>query len=349
MPQWAINLGVTSQEWNRFAAAMQATYGWRARALWSSAQGQSYFRQWQVNVEKPVTIGRTYILKGEPVTGAVKDGAPGAKVTAPTTLPEKSIYGYTPEEWVMYGQDLFGMQRQMAESQTQRDFERWQTEKGLEYQRGQQELAARYGGYTIPSILGKQAQEFELWRNQLASQMTGPANEVARWFVAHKPNPYTTAASGEQRGYNIANWGKELRAMPTSADLQMGATGQLEASGRRAELEQAISETEESGAEAEAVAAQARALYERGPETPAWLPQYVPGVGEYLGKLPKVPTPSGQQLTKMAPSQSQYLAGAIDWFGGRSWQDILAETETMLPKAPRRNVTSWRPRTQARV
>jgi len=173
----------------------------------------------------------------------------------------------------------------------------------------------------------KQADEFEGWRNTLLGQMTGPANEVARWFVAHKPNPYTISRS-ESIGRNMANWRAEASTAPP-AEAQR--------------LAQVIKGAEEEQAEAGAEEEQALALAAQGPPTPAWLSQYVPGVGKNLGSLPFVPTPSGQMLSKMSPSQSSYMAGAIDWFGGRSWQDILAETESMLPQAPRRAATRWSP------
>lgn len=153
--------------------------------------------------------------------------------------------------------------------------------------------------------VGAQSQEFEIWRERLLSQLTGPANEVSRWFVQKRPNPYRQA------------WESRL------AD-----------------------EEEEEGLEREQ--GEAKEAFRAGPPTPDWLSKFAPGVGERLGSLPFVPTPSGQQLTKMAPSESQFLAGAIDWFGGRPWQDILSEAESMLPQV-RRGATKWRPQVQGRV
>ncbi len=88
----------------------------------------------------------------------------------------------------------------------------------------------------------------------------------------------------------------------------------------------------------------------RGVSAPGWLPEFVPGTeagkpvgwgqafqnGEIqAGGMPFVPTPSGQQLTKLSPSQVRWLSGAINVYGGRSWEDILSEAESMQPVTPR--------------
>ena len=101
-----------------------------------------------------------------------------------------------------------------------------------------------------------------------------------------------------------------------------------------------------------------------GPPTPSWMPELVPGTkaGQPLGKgmattsggqgsgLPFVPTPSGQQLTRMAPSQAQWLSGAINWYGGRPWGDILAQAEQMQPLTPQgAGRRRWSPPSQYRV
>ena len=221
-----------------------------------------------------------------------------------------------------------------------------QMRRGMEWMQRQNQLLSQ-GGAMGMDIRARQAEEFETWRNRLMGQMTGPAYSVARWFVQHKQNPYVpSAAEGIER--DIGAREAQLPGLqeaagqgPGGIDAQIGAKAQQlsqEIEGLRSEAEEGEREREEG-----------LALSRRGPETPSWMPEYVPGVGKYLGALPRVPTPSGQQLTKMQPSQAQYLSGAIDWFGGRPWEDILAEAEVMQPRAPRRTATQWRPQTQRRV
>ena len=82
------------------------------------------------------------------------------------------------------------------------------------------------------------------------------------------------------------------------------------------------------------------------PPAPGWLPEYVPGevAGQPISKR-VVPTPSGQQLTKMPWSQVEGLAGYAEFTGGRPWRDILAHAELMLPKG-RGYRTTWTPAKQ---
>ena len=75
------------------------------------------------------------------------------------------------------------------------------------------------------------------------------------------------------------------------------------------------------------------------PNAPRWLPKYAPG--QTTGRMitaQNVPTPSGQQLTGMSPSQAGQLGYFADWTkkmgGGRNWKDILSEAEIMQPRTP---------------
>ena len=221
-----------------------------------------------------------------------------------------------------------------------------QTQRELEYVKQQNQLLSRGGAFQI-DMRRQQAQVFDKWRSDFLSQHTGPAYEVARWFVQHSQNPYTPSAA-EGIGRDIGTREAQLPGVqeaagqgPGGIDTQIGAKAQ--------QLAQEIEGLQSEIGEVERDREEALALSRRGPATPSWMPEYVPGVGKYLGALPRVPTPSGQQLTKMQPSQAQYLSGAIDWFGGRPWEDILAEAEVMQPRAPRRTATQWRPQTQRRV
>ena len=188
-----------------------------------------------------------------------------------------------------------------------------------------QEIGAdipEWGVSGAQSVMAERLRAQARWRQDqrrlLAGLPSGPEGDVARWFVQNQPDPYR----------------------------MLGRVG----------TEPSASETGRQPA---------------GPPAPSWLPEFVPGTtaGEPIGgwqfpygrrpweteeltptgtgTMPFVPTPSGQQLTRMKPSQVAWLQGAIGHYGGRSWGDILAEAEVMQPQTPRgAGQRRWRPPTQ---
>jgi len=70
------------------------------------------------------------------------------------------------------------------------------------------------------------------------------------------------------------------------------------------------------------------------PDTPAGLSQYVPGLetGQMITKQ-NVPTPSGQQLTAMSPTQTEQLGYYTKW-AGQNWGDILNQAKLNQPYTP---------------
>ena len=220
-----------------------------------------------------------------------------------------------------------------------------QMQRELKYLRQQQAIPlSNFTG----GIRGKQAKEFEMWRETFLAQRTGPANAVARWVIQHKPNPYAWDVGGGESRSSIEKQGGIESGM---SEYQKGYALGVPEEGVGTEISRRQKLSEREGEEGKREYDEAVSLYERGPETPAWLHAFAPNAGQYLNlnKPLNVLTPSGQQLTSMAPSQSQYLAGAIDVLGGRSWQDVLAQAEIQLPKAPQRGRTAWRPPSQGRV
>jgi len=72
------------------------------------------------------------------------------------------------------------------------------------------------------------------------------------------------------------------------------------------------------------------------PKIPDWLAQ-ASGVSGYVPeKGTKVPilTPSGQSWMAMTPTQQEMFGGLVDWAGQRTMEDILTQTQSMLPKSP---------------
>lgn len=170
------------------------------------------------------------------------------------------------------------------------------------------------------NVMAERLRQQDQWRaNQsllLRDLPTGPEGEVARWFVGNMRDPWAA----------LGNIGPE----PTR---ELTPQGQEEA--------------------------------RRGPPAPGWLPEYVPGTtaGEPVGtgtariygeqmvkglsEMPFVPTPSGQQYTRMTPSQERYMVGLTNWFPGRSWEDIRNEMQGMQPITPAgAGQRRWRPSSQ---
>ncbi len=78
------------------------------------------------------------------------------------------------------------------------------------------------------------------------------------------------------------------------------------------------------------------------PPTPGWMTSLVPGqeAGQTLRKT-GLPTPSGQQLAGLLPSQMGALSGYAGYTGG-SWADTLAQAKKMQPETPFVR-SSWKP------
>ena len=74
-----------------------------------------------------------------------------------------------------------------------------------------------------------------------------------------------------------------------------------------------------------------------GPATPAWLSKLEPTMGATVGKMEPTP-PSGQAWGRLTPSQQQKWGGWAEW-GGYKPEDILFQTQQMLPRP--RTGTRW--------
>ena len=216
------------------------------------------------------------------------------------------------------------------------------TERERSFLALEQQQLGRLGIHNQPNVAKKQAEEFELWRNRMLSQLSGPANEVARWFVQHKENPYEqmmwSPAGGYEalgQAYATAQDRAESQNLPgggmTPAEQQLQTATLSSAVARTVEEEEAVREYEREKNLAQSV-------FQRGPETPGWVSEFAPAVGKTLPLdygLGAVPPPSGQQLTKMTPGQSEWLGGTMDWFGKQRWEDLMAKAAVMQPRTPR--------------
>tara|TARA_Y100000310_G_scaffold144390_1_gene143633 strand:+ start:6835 stop:8061 length:1227 start_codon:yes stop_codon:yes gene_type:complete len=201
----------------------------------------------------------------------------------------------------------------------------------------------------------KIAQSYEDWRRRLLGELTGPEDWITRWQVEQTPEKYP--------------WEPAPRTEFPEIDLLETAIAQkISSAGGRPEdldeLEHLISmERQLEGWKQEEIESQkiaaawpeqptigqiAAGAKTKAPPAPAWFPEYAPGqvAGRAITKE-SIPTPSGQQLTRLPPSQAAGLGGYVEWAGGRPWQDILAHAEIMQPEMPRgAGQTRWRPVTQ---
>lgn len=289
--------------------------------------------------------------------GEVKKEEKTTEATEEKKEETRNALGYTPEEWLTFGRDMYELQVRQTEAMN----EAYTSQANTEYLRRQQQLQSR-GGFTDydDTIRNQQFEEFENWRNRLSSQLTGPANSVARWFVTHKPNPYkitveeqlTRAVAGWQAEYNrIANEGPRADVAYANEQIGWGNERRTTETPRQKQLAENIRQAGEAAEASLQAKEQETVEWMRGPKTPAWMSQFTPGVGEYLsqGKALNVQTPSPQQLNRLTPDQSDYLAGTIEYLGGtQSWRDAVARAEMMLPRNPARKAV-WRPAIQGRI
>jgi|6_EtaG_2_1085325.scaffolds.fasta_scaffold01346_2 hypothetical protein len=77
------------------------------------------------------------------------------------------------------------------------------------------------------------------------------------------------------------------------------------------------------------------------PEIPRWL-QTASGI---TGRVPKTRqpmlTPSGQSWSRLNPTQREMFAGLSDFAGERPFEDVIGQTQSMLPQAPSLGSNRW--------
>ncbi len=287
----------------------------------------AYYQQLQVGRTPPLP-SRTYTWKPESApAGEVPVGTTPTAPTTPTTpaTPDenKKFYGYTAEEWGIGIPQFLWQQQQEQQRQTEAAIQFSTEQMKLQHDMAilSQVQASGMGQYGIEPVQNQadvrlaQSNQWNADRTRLLEGLpAGPEGDVARWYVQNTQSPYK----------------------------MYGRVG---------------------GASANETGAQPL-----GPPAPEWLQEFAPGViagqpiGGYgypggrkswetapqgTGKMPFVPTPSGQQLTNMTPSQTRYLSGAMGYYGQRPWGDVLAEAELMQPQTPRgAGAKRWSPSRQ---
>lgn len=285
----------------------------------SALKSAGYYNESTGNIEAPAGLRPTETAAGtEPAEGEEE--------------PPKNPWGYTAAEWESGARDW--VEFQLAQTNAMNDAAQRAWERNFLAE--QQRLAAQFG--MKDDVRAQQAEEFELWRNRMLSNLTGPANTVARWFVQHKTNPYVQKPS-EKLEEDIK---QAKMSLEQSWQDFYSTPGRTEETGYGSEVSKMDESQLKEGASAiKEAEARYKMMVESENEplrmpTPDWLPQYAPGVGDYLtlDKPLNVQTPSGQQLSKLSPSRADYIAGAIDFLGGRPWADALAETQSMLTRNP---------------
>jgi len=344
-------------KYQAFKKWAQAVYGWwevssNPRFMQENYQDSSYYLEWE--------------KAGYPGWGTVMgDVAPKGEVAPPvteTTITEPTEEELEPGYWknpqtgeVLYiGTDeerarAWRIEAQLEQPSYQQQLAQearlWQYQRAAtEKEQWEREFTLRQQQQEEYDVRAKQVEEFEVWRGRLLGQLSGPANEVARWFVEHRPNPYVlTRAEMVQRAqptepapqtWQPADIGGEIPT-PAPQDIIGTVTKAL------AQL-QGVPGTE----------GEAQPAWQMGPPTPSWVREYAPQAGKRIGLekgLGGVPAPSGQQLTRMTPSQSEWLGGTMG-FLGKSWQDLLSKAALMQPYSPSgAGRTTWRPPSQKRV
>lgn len=225
-----------------------------------------------------------------------------------------------------------------------------------------QHLLSPQRGIDIEELRRAASEEgFERARQAIMAQATGPRDWIIRGIAELAVNPYTAPEVSERQhiteeiertGAEAKRWG-EIASTGSETEEQGGIF--IGPGGVKALATQAQETSLKNLAEWQTRLEQAQDVWRPPaasrptiPPTPAWLPEYVPGLqaGQPITKR-FVPTPSGQQLTRMPWSQTAMLAGYAEFAGGRPFRDILEHAEMMQPRTPRgAGAARWRPPAQ---
>ncbi len=189
--------------------------------------------------------------------------------------------------------------------------------------------------------------EFENRRQQILGTLD-PQNQWVSFYRTYSaPNPYQAQPEtpgqyleSSQKAFNEAeqNW--------WNADTpEQRANARAMATNFNESIQQAQRDVTTQGAEGN----RGNTTPNANPNTPNWLPQFVPGqvVGQPIKNLPVTPT-SGQQWANTPISQQKGLQDYMKWMGGQSYEDYLSNLEMSLPNT-KGGGSRWQPARQRRV
>ena len=207
------------------------------------------------------------------------------------------------------------------------------------------------------------ARSYEDWRRRLLSELTGPEDWITFLMVQQTPEKYPWTPPPETAFYAesiqqvetaLAKLERQVREDPRELPEILPELQRI------VSIEKELQSWKEAQTQAQAQVSawpgqptpeSIMAGVKGTPPTPKWLPEFVPTLqaGKPITKE-NVPTPSGQQLTRLEPSKAKALGGFAEWTGRRPWQDILAHAEIMQPRTPAgAGGRRWSPVSQQRV
>lgn len=225
-------------------------------------------------------------------------------------------------------------------------------------------LAGAISGGRSP-FSAQQAEAFEQMRQQALAGADRPFDWIRRWELEHATNPFISPELNEE---------EEVHRLEGEVSRLEGLNQNVQVDPRQSEnstfnqlariLPQALENSRTNLAAARSELAEfgvtdVTPSIPSGPITPDWLAMLVPGLtaGEPLsrfrGETPafgveptaqqriRIPTPSGQQYSRLLPSQREKFAGFTE-FAGVPSTDILARMQRMLPRTPQ-IAQAWRP------
>lgn len=225
-----------------------------------------------------------------------------------------------------------------------------------------------------------QSQSFEKMRNIFLNELQGPEDWIERWKVKNKPNrwkaPSTTpeddviraqeeikkwegvkkttdqmikeAARDPEKSLGVADM-RFIKSVETALDTSRRKLFEFEAEEEYAESRQWAGprQTAEPGISELGYGGDIRAPVFTTPETPKWLRNIYPELGERLPEregITPVAALSGQTWGRLDPSQQAGWMGYAKYTGAIP-ADLMAQTQKMLPRQPQ-IPTRWQPARQ---
>ncbi len=369
MADWGITPGTTGvTEEDRFFKWLKSKYGWLRASLFDFTDWQNSGEYWG------------WVKQGRP-TAVTPVTTPTGTETTVTTMPATAEAGegklLTDEEEAELARIAGGLEptwweRWQSQQPTATD---WQgTAEGLALEREKLAWEKEQGNLTDIKAQFQMELQFEKDRNALINAL--PSDDwIRRWTMTNQPNPYRAARLDREQRTVGSQLQAGVTALESTLDRQtaevQNLTVQVANMFQTGDTSTAFDQAADKLAKARETRTATYDLWNKTkkesedwtpqppeavaqpyPNAPEWLPQYVPGLaaGQMITKQ-NIPTPSGQQLTRMPVSQAGQLGSYADWAanytGQRQWKDILGEAKLVQPTTPFGR-TRWQPSYQGR-
>jgi len=276
-----------------------------------------------------------------------------AGATAETLNEMVNLWEFSAVEQGMtpYQKEQLELQQQQQAWQVRSDLQAEATAQfDLQQQRAEAARQGMQGGNLFrlqeeARVAAQLSQEFEKFRTELISEYSSARNWVKAWELQNKPNVYADRVADLNSPFvQQQAWQADLETLqsmsPTLIEAGAFSEDQINKDIKAAQdnikaLDKLIEQTIPTQ--------QQTANRPQTPPTPTWLTQFTgQAAGTPIQKTQQAAPPSGQSLTRLAPSQRQGLLGYYDWTGQVA-EDVVAQVPQM--NTPR-TAYQWTPARQ---